>query len=112
MNIIFLPNDIIFLIIKNLSLKDKISARKTCYEIKNSIRFIDIRIEKFNFELDKILTGRIYILSRLRLAALCGLHEHTVADIWSWISLVGDIKSDALPILRRIGNAICKNILD
>lgn len=111
MNILMLPNDMRFYITRFSLLSDKINMRETCIELKNSISFIDIRIEKFNSKFEQILTGRIYILSRLRLAALCGLHEHTVANIWSWVSLVGDIKSDALPILRQIGNAICKNIL-
>ena len=40
------------------------------------------------------------------MAALCGLNNYNVAEIWSWVSLVHDQKLDALPILRQLGQAI------
>jgi hypothetical protein len=106
MNILLLPNDIIYYIIRFLSKIDKISAREISTDFYKEITYMEIRIEYLNLKIDKILNGRIYILSRLRLASLCGLQEYSVATIWAWITLFDDVKTDALPILRQIGNAI------
>jgi len=105
-NILMLPNDMIFYITRFLSMQEKITARETCIDFNDSIKFIEIRIGKMDIKIEKLLNGKIYILSRLRLAALCGLQAHTVADIWSWVTLVSDMKSDALPILRQLNHAI------
>lgn len=104
-----LPNDILYYITQFLSTSDKISLRETSIELNNIVNFMEIRIGKMDLKIEKLLNGRMYILCRLRLAALCGLHEHTVASIWTWITLLDDIKTDALPILRQIGQAIYKN---
>ena len=106
MYIIVLPNDIIYCIIRYLSIWDKIAMRETCTELNNNISFMEIRIGKMDYIIANLLNSRMYILSRLRLAALCGLHEHTVANIWSWATLIDDVKTDALPILRQLGRAI------
>ena len=60
------------------------------------LKFMDIRIGKMDAKIEKLLNGRMYILCRLRLAALCGLHEHTVANIWAWATLLDDVKTDSL----------------
>ena len=78
-------------------------------EFNTAVNYMEIRIEKMNVKINDLSGGRNYILCRLRLAALCGLHEHTVADIWSWATSLGDVNVDALPILRQIGSAIHKN---
>jgi hypothetical protein len=109
MDILALPDDILSYILHFLSVSDKISARETCQEFGKNVNLMQIRIEKLDCKINKLLNGRIYILSRLRLAALCGLQEHKVADIWAWITLLGDIKTDALPILRQIGRAIYRD---
>lgn len=106
MNILLLPNDILFYITSFLSVSDKIAARETCMDLYNSINYMQIRVEKMDIKIDKLLNGNIYILNRLRLAALCGLQNHSVAEIWSWISLISDIKQDSLQIIRRLDNAI------
>jgi len=111
MNLLIMPNDIIYYISRFLSITDKIAWRETCIELNSSVNFMEIRIEKMNIKFDRLLNGRIYILCRLRLAALCGLHNHTIADIWSWVNSLGDITVDALPILRQIGRTIYRNSL-
>ena len=109
MNLIMLPNDLLYHITQFLNLSAKINFRETCNDTCKNVRYMEIKIEKMNIKIDKLLNGRIYILCRLRLAALCGLHEHTVADIWSWANSLDDVKIDALPFLRQIGRAIYKN---
>lgn len=106
MHILSMPNDMIFYIINFLCLTDKISARETSIEFYNNIKFMEIKILYMSNKFDTIIDGKIYILNRLRLAKLCGLHNHTVSEIWSWISLINDTKQDALKILRQIGTAI------
>jgi hypothetical protein len=106
MNLLVLPNDILYYITKFLSIPDKMTMRETNKELNNNVKFMDIRIGKMDAKIEKLLNGRMYILCRLRLAALCGLHEHTVANIWSWVTLLDDVKTDSLPILRQIGSAI------
>ena len=108
MNILLLPNDIIYYITRFLPITDKIVARETSIEFYKEITYMEIRVANLNLKFDKILNGRTYILSRLRLASLCGLHEHSVATIWAWITLLDDVKSDSLPILRQISSAIYK----
>lgn len=109
MKLLMLPNDILFYITQFLPVAEKMAIRETCIEMNTAVNYMDIKIEKMNKKINKLITGRIYILCRLRLAALCGLNQHTVADIWSWATSIGDIESDALPILREIGRAIYKN---
>ena len=106
MHLLLLPDDIIFYITHFLSLIDKISARETSIEFYNNIKFMQIKILFMNNIFDTIINGKIYMLNRLRLANLCGLQNHTVSEIWSWISLTSDIKHDALKILRQIDTAI------
>ena len=101
-----LPNDILYTITRYFSLSDKISVRETCRDFNYCIRFMEIRIETMDVKYDKLITGRNYILSRLRLAALCGLNNYKVAEIWSWVSLFQEEKQDALYILRQLGQAI------
>ena len=106
-NIIMVPNDIFYIIISFLSTYDKISTRETCKDLNHCIRFMKIRTEFMDIKFDRLINGRNYILARLRLAALCGLNNYRVAEIWSWVSLMhDDIKSDALPILQQLGQAI------
>ena len=104
-----LPNDLLYYITHFLDLSAKINFRETNNDICKNVRYMEIKIEKMNKKIDKLLNGRIYILCRLRLAALCGLHEHTVAHIWSWVTSLDDVNTDALPFLRQIGRAIYKN---
>ena len=111
MSLSALPNDILHHITNFLSISEKISLRETCIELNSIVNFMEIRIGKMDRKIEKLLNGRMYILCRLRLAALCGLHEHTVASIWSWVSLISDVKTDALPILRQIGHAIYRNAI-
>jgi hypothetical protein len=106
MNLLALPNDLLYYITKFLSISDKMTMRETNKEVKNNVKFMDIRVGKMDAKIEKLLNGRMYILCRLRLAALCGLHEHTVANIWAWATLLDDVKTDSLPILRQIGSAI------
>ena len=106
MNITLLPNDILYMITRYLSSSEKISVRETCKDFKYCIYFIEIKIETMDVKYDKLITGRNYILSRLRLAALCGLNNYQVAEIWSWVSLFQEEKQDALYILRQLGQAI------
>jgi hypothetical protein len=106
MNIVMLPNDMLYTITRSLSSSEKNCVRETCKDFKNCIYFIEIRIETMNVKYDKLITGRNYILSRLRLAALCGLNNYKVAEIWSWVSLFQEEKQDALYILRQLGQAI------
>jgi hypothetical protein len=106
MNIVLLPNDILYIITKFLSTSDKISVRETCTDFKDCIRFMEIRIETMNDKYDKLINGRNYILSRLRLAALCGLNNYKVAEIWSWVSIFQEPKEDALTILRQLNESI------
>ena len=101
-----LPNDILYMITKYLSITDKIYVRGISKDFKDSIRFMEIRIEFMDIKYDKLISGRNYILSRLRLAALCGLNNYKVAEIWSWVSLFHEEKQDALYILRQLGQAI------
>ena len=108
MNILVLPNDMLYHITKFLPVSDKMIMRESCRELNIVVRLMEIRIDLMDCKFDKILNGRTYILSRLRLAALCGLHEHDVANIWAWVTLL-DIKNDALPILRQISQAIYQN---
>jgi hypothetical protein len=110
MNLTTLPNDLLYHITHFLDLSSKINFRETCNDTNKNVRYMDIKIEKLNKKFDKLLNGRLYILCRLRLAALCGLHEHTVADIWSWVNSMNGVDTDALPFLREIGRAISKNI--
>ena len=106
MNIVTLPNDILYIIFRFLFTSEKINARETCRDFKYCMRFMELRIETMNIKYDKLLNGRNYILARLRLAALCGLNNYKVAEIWSWVTLMTDTKIDALPILRQLGQAI------
>ena len=99
----------LYYISRFLSASDKLTARKTCIEFKNNVKLIDARIEIMNRKIEKIINGQKYILSRLRLAALCGLDNYTVANIWSWVVMIDDEKPDSLPILRQIGRAIYNN---
>ena len=91
MHFLMLPNDLLYTITKFMSASDKMILRETCIDLKDNVKYMEIRIQKMNIQIDKLLNGRMYILCRLRLAALCGLHEHTVASIWSWATLIGDI---------------------
>ncbi len=59
-----------------------------------------------NIKYDKLINGRNYILSRLRLAALSGLNNYKIAEIWSLVSLFQEEKLDALYILRQLDQAI------
>lgn len=111
MNLIMLPNDILYHITSFLSAKEKIVVRESCIELYKNVDYMQIRIERMNSKIEKLQNGRMYILCRLRLAALCGLHQHTVASIWSWITSYDDIKIDALPLLRQISRAIYVNNL-
>jgi hypothetical protein len=111
MNLLVLPNDLLYYITIFLSISDKIVVRETNKEFNNNVNFMDIRIGKMDAKFEKLLNGRMYILCRLRLAALCGLHQHTVANIWSWITLLDDVKTDSLPILRQIGHSIYLNTI-
>ena len=106
MKLLMLPNDILYYFTRFLSTTEKMSLRETNKELCNNVRFMDIRIDKMSSKFDKLMNGRQYILCRLRLAALYGLQDYTVASIWSWVTLLGDIKTDALPILRQISSAI------
>ena len=109
MHLLILPNDLLYVMTNFMSVSDKMTLRETCIDLKNNVNYMEIRIEKLDVKIDKLLNGRMYILCRLRLASLCGLQEHTVASIWSWVTLIGDITDDSLPILRQIGSAIYKN---
>ena len=106
MPLLALPNDILCYFTDFLSTTEKMALRLTCEELNQNVNLMQIRIEKMNGEIDKLINGRIYILCRLRLAALCGLHEYTVATIWSWVTLLDDVKTDSLPMLRQINKAI------
>ena len=106
MQLLALPTDIQCYLTKFLSTTEKIALRQTCKESNQNVSYMQIRIEKMNEEIDKLINGRMYILCRLRLAALCGLQEYTVATIWSWVTLLDDVKTDSLPMLRQISNAI------
>ena len=106
MQLLALPTDIQCYFTECLSSTEKMALRLTCKELNQNISFMQIRIEKMNVEIEKLLNGRMYILCRLRLAALCGLHEYTVATIWSWATLLEDVKIDSLPMLRQISKAI------
>ena len=101
-----LPNDILYTITRYLSTSEKIYIRETCKNFKNCIYFMEIRTETMNIKYDKLINGRNYILSRLRLAALCGLNNYKIAEIWSWVSLFQEEKLDALYILRQLDQAI------
>ena len=105
-NVTTLPNDILFIITTHLSTKEKCLIRESCTEFNNILRVIDIKTELMDIKYDKLINGRNYILGRLRLAALCGLNNYKVAEIWSWVSLVYEEKPDALSILRQLGQAI------
>ena len=112
MHLLILPNDLLYVMTNFMSVSDKMTLRETCIDLKENVNYMEIRIEKLDVKIDKLLNGRMYILCRLRLAALCGLQEHTVASIWSWVTLIGDITDDSLPILRQIGSAIYKNSIE
>lgn len=109
MKLLMLSHDILHYITRFLSTSEKMALRETSTELNIVVNYMDIKIEKMNKKIDKLINGRIYILCRLRLAALCGLHQHTVADIWAWATSLGDVDLDALPILRQIGRAIYRN---
>jgi len=108
MSILLLPNDIIKYITTFLSTNDKTAVRESCKELLINVNLMKIKIEKMDKKFKELHSGREYILSRLRLAALCGLHEFTVANIWNWITSLDNSKDDALPILRQISDAIKK----
>ena len=70
---------------------------------------MDIKVGKMDIKIDNILDGRVYILNRLRLAALCGLSDDKVACIWAWIENQNSkeiIIKDALPFLREINSCL------
>ena len=102
MHLLMLPNDLLYVMTNFMSLSDKMLLRETCRDLKDNVNYMEIRIEKLDVKIDKLLNGRMYILCRLRLASLCGLHEHTVASIWSWATLIGDITDDSLLFLDRL----------
>ena len=108
MLLVMLPNDILQFLTTFLSGTEKMLIRESCKELNQNVDYMQIRIEKMDKEISNLSKGREYILSRLRLASLCGLHEYTVATIWSWITSMDGNKKDALPILRQISNAINK----
>jgi len=106
MPLIALPTDLQCYLTKFLSTTEKINLRQTCKELNQNVNYMQIRIAKMEKEIDKLFNGRIYILCRLRLASLCGLHEYTVANIWSWVTLLDRENPDSLYMLRQISKAI------
>ena len=106
MYLLALPTDLQRYLTKFLSTTEKINLRLTCKESKLNVNYMQIRIEKMEKQIDKLIDGRMYILCRLRLAALCGLHEYTVANIWSWVTLLDRENPDSLHMLRQISKAI------
>ena len=103
---IHLPSELITYITSFLSSKDRETARETCKEIYCSINLIGIKAYKFDYKIDQIMDGRIYMLNRLRLAALCGLDKKSVSAIWLWIMKRDFSKEDGLRFLRQIGASI------
>ena len=68
---------------------------------------MDIKINKMNIKINNILDGRVYILNRLRLAALCGMDKKRVANIWNWIENINYINNnDVLQVLRDIDEVL------
>jgi len=102
-----LPDEIITLISKFLSTKEKERMRQVSREFDRNIRLMDIKINKMNNKIDNILDGRVYILNRLRLAALCGMEKGRVGNIWNWIENINYINnSDVLQVLRDIDEVL------
>ena len=102
-----LPDEIITLISKYLSIKEKERMRQVNKEFDRNIRLMDIKINKMNDRIDSILDGRVYILNRLRLAALCGMRKKRVASIWNWIENINYINNnDVLHVLRDIDSVL------
>jgi len=102
-----LPDEIITLISKFLSTKEKERMRQVSREFDRNIRLMDIKINKMNNKIDNILDGRVYILNRLRLAALCGMEKRRVGNIWNWIENINYINnSDVLQVLRDIDEVL------
>lgn len=100
-----LPDEIITLISKFLSTNDKEACRRVNKNFYNNVRLMDIKVDKLNTKYDNIMNGSVYILNRLRLAALCGLNSEIVAYIWSWVYNQNSnkiIRTDSLPILRYL----------
>jgi len=100
-----LPDEIITLISKFLSTNDKEACRRVNKNFYNNVRLIDIKVDKLNTKYDDIMNGSVYILNRLRLAALSGLSSEIVAYIWSWVYNQNSnkiIRTDSLPILRYL----------
>lgn len=89
---------LLYILVRFLFTSEKITARESCRDFKCCIPFIDIRIANMNIKYDKLINGKNYILSRLRLAALCGLNNYKVSEIWSWISLVRGNNRFAFPL--------------
>ena len=101
-----LPYDLITLISRFLSGIEKERVRTLCKDFCSSIKMMDIKVCKMEDKIDNILDGRVYILNRLRLAALCGLEKEKISYIWYWINNNNLIKDDSLPILGIINNVI------
>ena len=101
-----LPYDLITLISKFLSFKEKERARIVSKDFYSSIKMIDIKVNKMEDKINNILDGRVYILNRLRLAALCGLDKEKISEIWYWINYNNLMKEDCLDILRQINNVV------
>ena len=59
MNVTMFSNDILYTITRFLSTNDKIAMKETCLDFKNSIRFMEIKIEIMNVKFDKLINGRI-----------------------------------------------------
>ena len=101
-----LPYELLTLISTFLSAKEKESAREVCKDLYSSINMMVIKVNKMENKIDNILDGRVYILNRLRLAALCGLDKETVSEIWHWINYSQLMKEDGLMILRQINEIV------
>jgi len=101
-----LPYDLLTLISRFLSGIEKERLRIVCKDFYSSIKIMDIKVNKMEDKINNILDGRVYILNRLRLAALCGLDKEKISDIWYWVNNNNLFKDDCLHILRIINNVI------
>ena len=54
-NIIDLPNDILFRILKRLSVTNRIISRETSKIMKENVSYMKIKIDKFNIKLSQIM---------------------------------------------------------
>ena len=61
MQLLQLPNDILCHLTNCLNTTEKMALRQSCVEFNNIVDYMQIRIEKLDTEVEKLINGRMYI---------------------------------------------------